>query len=149
MSGWIFTLGKIDKKLLFPLICLLFYTFLNIVDILEYSHRAADYIENFSRSLSEIMIFFVSCVVKYAYHTKLPPKSEKPSYLKDFGILFLITAFHKINDILPNLLDKLNHAKDDNVDDNSRELLLNGAIEIIIITLSTFFILKYKYNYIS
>ena len=145
MSGCIFILGKVDKKLIIPLIYILFYTVLNIINMDDYSNISADYIENFGNSIAEILVFFVSIVVKYAFKTKLAHNSEKQNYLKDFGILFLITAFHKINDILPDLLDKLNKAKDDNEDDNSRELLLNGALVFIIITVTTFLTLKYRY----
>ena len=145
MSGCIFIIGKVDKKLIIPLIYILFYTVLNIINMDDYTNISADYIENFGNSIAEILVFFVSIVVKYAFKTKLAHNSEKQNYLKDFGILFLITAFHKINDILPNLLDKINKAKDDNEDDNSRELLLNGALVFIIITVTTFLTLKYKY----
>ena len=121
MSGWIFTLGKVDKKLIIPLIYILFNIFFNIFDMHDYSNICSGYIENLGNSIAEIMVFFVSTVVKYAFKITLAHKSKKQNYIKDFGILFLITAFYKINDILPYLLNKLNNAKDDNEDDNSRE----------------------------
>ena len=143
MAGCIFTLGKIDKKLMIPLIYLVLYIFINIFEQEKYSNIAVIYIENFGKSLAEIMVFFISTFVKYAFKTKLEPKSEKQNYLKDFGILFIIIAFYKFNDILPYLFDKLN--KDKSKYDNSREVLVNDALILIIITLATFVTLKYKY----
>ena len=145
MSGCIFILGKMDKKLLFPLVYLIIYVFINIFDREKHTTIAAAYIENFGRSLSNIIVFFVSIVVKYTFKRKLSQKSEKKHYLKDFGILLLISAFQQFTDFLPYIFDKLNKVKDETNDDNSKELLVNGALELIIITLTTFFALKYKY----
>ena len=146
MSDCIFTFGKKDKKLLIPLIYLIVYILINIF---ETEPNIVDtYIENFSMSISEIMGFFISVIVKHFFKIKLTQKTEKQKYLKDFGILFLITGFYKFNDILPFALDKLNHAKnneDEKDIDNSREILINDALELIVISLVTYLTLKYKY----
>ena len=144
MSGCIFTLGKMEKKLLIPLIYLLFYSLINFLNE-QNSNISAMYIENFGRSISGILGFFISNIVKYAYKTKLIQKSGKQNYLKDFGILFIIAAFDELNEILPYSLDKLNKVRNKNKNDNSKELLVNDALELIIITLVTIFTLKYKY----
>ena len=94
MSNSIFILGKMDKKLLIPLIYLLFSILINIFNSKKYSNISASYIENFGGTIGDIFVFFISVIVKYAFKTKLIKKSEKQNYLKDFGILFLITAFN-------------------------------------------------------
>ena len=149
MSNCIFTIGKKDKKLIIPLIYLLAYTLINIFDSDE-QNIVDTYLENFAMSISEIMGFFISVIVKHIFKIKLNQKANKQNYLKDFGILFVITAFYKLNDILPYALDRLNGIKenDDSNDknaDNSVELFINNAIELIIITIVTYFTLKYKY----
>ena len=145
MSGYIFTLGKIDKKLLIPLIYLLLYAIILIFNTETYSNISPIYIENYGMSFADIMVFFVSNVAKYTFKTKSSEKSERQNYLKDFGILFLISAFSKFNDFLPYLLDKLDNVKGKTEDENSRILLVNDVVVLVIITLLTFFILKYKY----
>ena len=146
MSDCIFTFGKKDKKLLIPLIYLLANIFINIF---ETEYNIVDtYIENFAMSISEIMGFFLSVIVKHFFKIKLNQETEKQKYLKDFGILFLFAAFYKFNDILPFVLDKLNKAKnneDEKDIDNSRGLLVNDALELIIISLVTYCTLKYQY----
>ena len=146
MSDCIFTFGKKDKKLLIPLIYLIVYILINIFE--TEPHIVDTYIENFAMSISEIMGFFISVIVKHFFKIKLTQKTEKQKYLKDFGILFLITGFYKFNDILPFALDKLNNAKnneDEKDIDNSREILINDALELIVISLVTYLTLKYKY----
>ena len=143
MSNSIFILGKMDKKLLIPLIYLLFSILINIFNSKKYSNISASYIENFGGTIGDIFVFFISVIVKYAFKTKLIKKSEKQNYLKDFGILFLITAFNIFKENIPYILDKYN--KDKNKIDNSAQLLVNDALVLIIITLVTFFTLKYKY----
>ena len=96
MSGYIFTLGKIDKKLIIPLIYLVLYILINIFDQEKYSNIAIIYIESFGKSLGEIMVFFISIVVKYKFKTKIGSKTKKQKYLKDFGILFIIIAFFSL-----------------------------------------------------
>ena len=145
MSGFIFTLGKIDKKLIIPLIYLLIYIFIDLFDKEQYSNITAIYIEKYGNSLGEILVYFISIIVKYAFKKKLTRKSGKQNYLKDFGILFLIAAFYKLNDLLPYSLNKFNKDNDKYKDDNSKVLLVNDALELIIITLVTFLTLKYKY----
>ena len=149
MSDCIFTLGKKDKKLIIPLIYLLVYAIINIIES-DDQNIVDTYLENFAMSISEIMGFFISVIVKHVFKIKLNQKTRKQNYLKDFGILFLIAAFCKFNDILPYALDRINEAKDNNEGDeknydNSIELLINDAMELILITIVTYFTLKYKY----
>ena len=142
MSKCIFALGKKDKKLLIPLLYLLCYIFINIFDKEADEDLPTTYITNFAMSISEIMFVFIGLVVKYAFKIKPSQKSEKQNFIKDFGILFFITGFYKLNDIMPYALEKL---QDEEAQDNSRELLVNDALELVIITFVTIFTLKYKY----
>ena len=127
------------------MIYLLLYAIILIFNTETYSNISPIYFENYGMSFADIMVFFVSNVAKYTFKTKSSEKSERQNYLKDFGILFLISAFSKFNDFLPYLLDKLDNVKGKTEDENSRILLVNDVVVLVIITLLTFFILKYKY----
>ena len=63
--------------------------------------------------------------------------------MKDF-FLFLIVAFHVVDDVLPYLDLEINYNDDEKID-TSRDLYINNAGVLLFITLSTFLILKYKY----
>ena len=144
MPNCIFALGKIDNLLIIPLIYLLVYVGVNFYEYYYEPTIVSSYIDNFAMSISEIMACLIGIIVKYAFRTKLTKKNEKQKYIKDFGILFIITAFYRLNDILPYALEKA-FKEDDEDGDNSKELLVNDAFELIIISLATFFVLKYKY----
>ena len=104
MVNCIFALGKKDTKLLIPLLYLVCYILINIFDTEADEDLPTTYITNFAMSTSEIMFVFIGLVVKYAFKIKPSQKSEKQNFLKDFGILFFITGFYKLNDIIIFLL---------------------------------------------
>ena len=146
MPECIIKLGLINKKLLFPLFYIIIYWFVNIYEdhIAEDSEdyeMAIFYIEGFGMKISEVMIFFIANKFKYKSQKQNDIPIKKQKYFKDFSILFLLTIFYMANELSPYYLKP----EDEKNDITSRELYLNDAIELIFISVTTYFVLKYKY----
>ena len=146
MPECIIKLGLINKKLLFPLFYIIIYWFVNIYEdhIAEDSEdyeMAIFYIEGFGMKISEVMIFFIANKFKYKSQKQNDIPIKKQKYFKDFSILFLLTVFYMANELSPYYLKP----EDEKNDITSRELYLNDAIELIFISVTTYFVLKYKY----
>ena len=146
MRECIISLGLVNKKLLIPIIYIILYCFVNIYE----NHIADDsgeyglaifYIEGFGMKIAEVKIFFIANKFRYSSYQKKVNKIQQQNYLKDFSILFLLNVIYMADELSPFYLKQ----EDEKKDDSSRELYLNYAIEIIIFTLATYFILKYKY----
>ena len=140
MANFIFSLGKIDKKLLFPLIYIILYICLNIFyNYTEYSVVTL-FLEGFGFSIGQMLTIFVGCAFKYnRIRTK---KKNEPilEFIKNYFFLFVIDAVYMLSNLLPYFA-----FGDEEEEDSSRELFINDAIEIIFLTLITYFFLKYKY----
>ena len=140
MANFIFSLGKIDKKLLFPLIYIILYICLNIFyNYTEYSVVTL-FLEGFGFSIGQMLTIFVGCAFKYnRIRTK---KKNEPilEFIKNYSFLFIIDAVYMLSNLLPYFA-----FGDEEEEDSSRELFINDAIEIIFLTLITYFFLKYKY----
>ena len=140
MANFIFSLGKIDKKLLFPLIYIILYICLNIFyNYTEYSVVTL-FLEGFGFSIGQMLTIFVGCAFKYnRIRTK---KKNEPilEFFKNYSFLFIIDAVYMLSNLLPYFA-----FGDEEEEDSSRELFINDAIEIIFLTLITYFFLKYKY----
>ena len=146
MPDCIISLGFIDKKLLIPLFYIILYCFINIYE----EHIADDsgkydiaifYTEDFGIKISDVMIFFIANKFRYSSSQKKNNIIKKQNYIKDFSILFLLTVFYTATDL--SLLFLIH--EEDTKTYSARELYINYAIELIIISLSTYLILKYKY----
>ena len=146
MPDCIISLGFIDKKLLIPLFYIILYCFINIYE----EHIADDsgkydiaifYTEGFGIKISDAMIFFIANKFRYSSSQKKNNIIKKQNYIKDFSILFLLTVFYTATDL--SLLFLIH--EEDTKTYSARELYINYAIELIIISLSTYLILKYKY----
>ena len=140
MANFIFSLGKIDIKLLFPLIYIILYICLNIFyNYTEYSVVTL-FLEGFGFSIGQMLTIFVGCAFKYnRIRTK---KKNEPilEFIKNYSFLFIIDAVYMLSNLLPYFA-----FGDEEEEDSSRELFINDAIEIIFLTLITYFFLKYKY----
>ena len=143
MSKCIISLGSINKKLFIPLAYIILYFVINIIN--SYDSEANDlvifFIDIFGISISEVMAFFIGMGFRYISHKKKRKNVSKQNYFKDFSILFLLTIFYVANTFSPYYLKEEEEKKDD----TSRELYINDAIELILITLVTLIFLKYKY----
>ena len=147
MSKCIISLGSINKKLFIPLAYIILYIFINIYE----DHLSSDdsdnndlvilFIEGFGTTISEVMCFFFGIGSRFKRNEKKKKNVSKQNYFKDFSILFLLTVFYMANTLSPYYLKEDEEEKDE----TSRDLFINDAIELILITLGTFVFLKYKY----
>ena len=140
MSKFIISLGSIDKKLILPLLHIILYSFINIyknfldsTNHVKY-HTAVLYAQYFGRSISGVMIYFFANLFRYKSHDTKKKNIEKQHYLKDFSILFIFFAFWMIFEIYYYMFLETFY-----------NLNINLLIELIFITLATYFLLKYKY----
>ena len=141
MSGFIISLGLINKKLYFPIIYIIIKIITNICWIYVDYNLVSLYISTIGISAGQISSFLVSKLMKY--HKISPKKKEKVNkqYIKDYLFLFLILLAYNLTNIT-----HVYFGYDEEKPENSyTELYINDAIDIIFITLATHFILKYKY----
>ena len=138
MSKFIFSLGKIDRKLILPLIHIILFSLVFLYGTNREQNMATLFIEYLSLAIGEIMAFFISIAFKYKRVSYKKKKTAK-NYLKDFSIFFIIDFIF----VLTYLFFLLS-LKDEETD-LFREIYINDTIEIIFITIVTYYILKYKY----
>ena len=136
MKNCIFQLGTINKKLLLPLIYIVIYICINIFwNYTEYDELIF-YLEGVGFSVGQMITYLLGNAWKYRYVSRKSIR-KKSKIFKNYSILFLIDSFYMASNLF-----SLYYEGDE---ENSRELFINDAIEIIFITLITYFILKYKY----
>jgi hypothetical protein len=111
-------------------------------------NEVTGHLEGFGSSLGHIYIYVIGNIFKYRrIKNSNISKTEKSNkkYFKDFSILFVINLFYFLAETLQSYFSGIGK-------DSFKELYLKDSIEIIFITLATFFIMKYKYyihHYIS
>ena len=66
-------------------------------------------------------------------------------YFKDYIVLFIISILYMLLRFLPFYILKEEEENDDK--DKYKDLFLNESLAIVEVTLVTYFILKYKYNF--
>ena len=139
MAKFFFSVGLLNKKLLLPLMYIILYTFIFIFWHYYDYNDATFFIENFGTSIGQILSYFLSLLFRYRKSSRKKKKVHNKKYIKNYLILLLIDILYIISNLLSNFL-KSNEEKD-----SSRKLYINDAIEIIFLTIVTYFILKYKY----
>ena len=92
-------------------------------------------------SLGECLTFVVNRIFKYNRISTKKKKVSLKQYLKDYSILFVINTFFMIHRLLPFYFLK----NDEENKNKHRDLFINDSLDIIFITLATYFFLKYKY----
>jgi hypothetical protein len=126
--------------LLLPLIYIILYICINtFYNYTEYNEVTL-FLEGFGFSTGQILTIFVGCIFKYKSNRTKKKKEPIKKFIKNYSILFLIDAVYMLSNLLPWFA-----GGGDEEEDSSRELFINDAIEIIFLTLITYFFLKYKY----
>ena len=149
MSNFIFSLGFINKSLLIPIFYMITYIGIYIYYEFFVYNEAAFFLEGISASIGIALLFFVSAKYKYQriIHQK-KKKSSKKNYIKDYFFIFLAAAFFNVSIFLQAYAGEIYKGEQD----SATALYVNSALQIIFITLITYFFLKYKYyihHYIS
>ena len=138
MANFIISIGLIDKKIYFPLIYIVVYIGIHIFWSFQDSNKVFFYLEGFGESLALTSIFIISKTFKYQNRDYNIKDKSKSKYLRDHFILFLI-------DLLVRVAMFLQDFPIFNKKEKPKELYVTNGLEIIFITLATYFLLKYKY----
>ena len=146
MAKFIFSIGTIDKKLLYPLSYAIVYA---LIQIYYYFRVGNDgivpwYLEGFGNSTGQIMSFFLGKAFNYNKTTNKKQKRNIKHYFIDVTVIFLINATIRFVGFMAYDMFKLKEQYEPQ-GDKSANLYLNDAIDIILLTLITHFLLKYKY----
>ena len=142
MSKFIISLGIVNKKLFLPLIYLIVYSLINIFYFYNVNDLVSVYLDGFGFSTGQILTYFFSNLIRYTQiTTKNKKKSKRQNFIKDYFFLFLIDVFYMVNNLLPYLLTSINEKEGD----TSFTLYINDAIQIVFLTLITYFLVNYKY----
>ena len=132
------TIGKIEKKLLLPLIYSIIYALLEIFWTYKDKNNTATFIiESFGSSIGEILTVFVN--IKFKYKLKRNVRF-KPNYFKDFSILFLFNILYLIVNVIGASFVE-NEENNKYID----KFYINNAFEIIFVAIITYCMLKNKY----
>ena len=132
----IIILGKIDKKLLYPVIYIIIYALIHIYRLYNESNIVIISIENTGAALGQISTIFINCYFKPIFKRKYIIKKK---YFKYYFFLVLINILYGLSNSFGTILGE------DEDNNNIYRLYINDAIEIIALTIITYFFLKYKY----
>ena len=149
MANFIISLGILNKKLLLPLIYLVLYTFINFFYFYNEYNEVTMYLEHFGFSVGQMMTYFIIYAFKYHRVSVKKKKKSLISSIKDYFFLLVINCFYMVDYIFPYYINGENAPEEEKPDesemDKVEELFITDGIEIILLTLVTFLMLKYKY----
>ena len=151
MARFIISLGIINKKLLIPSIYTLVCILVNIYYIDKDYNEVRIFVEALGMSIGEMSIYFTQNIFKYRrIATKKKKRNTVRQYVKDYSILFFFILINLLNKLSPfYIFTEDENSETTEVEDKDkgkyRELFMNDALEIVFMTLVTYFLLKYKY----
>ena len=137
MKKSIISLGIIDKKLIWPFLYSLIQIIKTIYDRKYPKDKQTDNTNSLGTAVGQIMHFIIPFIIKYK-----KPKKEKNCTKSNILHYFFLLLF---NGIFYGLLATNMSKKDEKVNPHDSTFCTKEAIEIIFITLVTFFFLKYRY----
>ena len=138
MARFIISLGVINKKMIIPLIYIMMIIVYNLSYLLYKYNEVSLFINGFGFSQGQLLVFFLNIIFKYRRTLAKKKKVPMKQYIKDYSILFLINAFFMFQRLIPYYVVI-------NTKNEYRELFMNDSLEIVFITLITYFFMKYKY----
>ncbi len=65
MANFFISVGIINKKMIFPLIYLILYFFVNIYHLYVGYNEVSEFLDGFGYSLGELSTFFIGVIIKY------------------------------------------------------------------------------------
>ena len=140
MSKFIISIGLINKYIYLPIIYMIVYMGMNFFWTYQVNNSVSGHLESFGSSLGLIYTYVIGSLFKYRRinnNNKIEKFNKK--YFKDFSIFFVITLLYFVTEMFHS------YYTDIGTDLSFKELYLKESVEIIFISLVTFFILKYKY----
>ena len=145
MPKFIFSIGIIEKKSFLPLIYAISQIGLNIYKNNCIIDIVSSYLLNFGLCVGLIMTYFIGSIIKYKRKTTKSSKRAFLHYIKDYLILFLISLFYMIGELSEYAINNNDEISEEEKDDYSREIFFVYGIEIIILTIITYFWLRNRY----
>ena len=142
MAKFIIAFGVVNKKMLFPLLYIIVVSLINIYNSSLKYNEVFLFIVGFGFSLGQLLTFFLNHAFKYRRVSLKIKKVSLKQYIKDYFILFIIDALFMLHRLTPFYF--LKKGKNDN-NNKYREMFINDSLEIIFITIVTYFFLRYKY----
>ena len=139
MKEFIFSLGTVERKLIWPFLCTMIQIIQTTINIYYPEDKKNSIIYNFSSAIGEILII----IIPYIFESKNPKqKDEKKCTKQNILHYFLLLLFNGIyfGVIAYNSSANGTHSNIHQSSDYTKEV-----IEIIFVTILTFLILKYKY----
>ena len=146
MAKFIFSLGAINKILLYPVAFIIIFALIQIY----YAIRKHDgvvpwFLEGFGTSTGEIMSFFLGQAFNYKKITNKKQKRNIKNYFFDFIFIFIFSTTIRFVGLMAYDMFKLKENNLNGEGDVYANLYLNDGMDIILLTLATHFILKYRY----
>ena len=145
MAKFFISLGIINKKMLIPLIYIILYSLVNIYDLSVEYDEIFEFMGRFGVILGELSSFFVGQIIKYRtikVKKKQKKKKSKKQLILDFFFLFLINTFFMLMAFIPLFFLKKDKEEEG---DKYRDFFIIDALEAVLLTVITYFALKYKY----
>ena len=140
MTNFIFSLGKIDKKLILVFSFALNEVILNFLNHYYPKEKTYQIMDSYSISLAEMLVLAIPYIIKYK--EKIIKKDEifSKKNIKYQGFLWLISA------LLYGTISFNSFSNDNSLNAPHSEILCTKeAVEIIILIIFTKIFLKYKY----
>ena len=145
MAKFIFSLGVIEKKSLLPLIYVISHICVNIYKNYAVNELFDTYIENLGICFGQLMTFFVGRLIKYRSKTHQKIKRPFLHYIKDYIILFIISSFYMLDLFTESEIQDIAKMSKEEKNDYSREIFFVYGIEILLITIVSYFWLRIRY----
>ena len=146
MSKFIISIGVIDKKLFLPIIYAISYIFINIYKNNTLNDMITSLLESSGIFIGQILTFFVGRLIRYRSKTPQKNKRSPLHYILDYFIVFIICTLYIIDGQSEEYIkEKNDEMSEEEKNDYSREIYFIYGIEIIIISIISYFWLKIRY----
>ena len=142
MAKFIIAFGLVNKKMLYLLFYIILISFINVFNSYFKYNEVFLFIVGFGFALGQVLTFFLNYAFKYSRVSLKTKKISLKQYIKDYFILFIIDALFMLHRLTPFYFLKKGKADNNN---KYREMFINDSLEIIFITIVTYFFLRYKY----
>ena len=115
---------------------------LYIFILIFFYNEAACLYEGINASIGITLMVFISAKYKYKrINHKKKKKDSKKNYIKDYFFIFLAAAFYNVSVFFYFYEGEIYKGEQD----SATALYVNNALELILVTLITYFFLNYKY----
>ena len=141
MSKFIFILGSVDKKLIWPFIYALNHILTYLINDKYFKEKQHKSVSSVGSALGEILIILIPYISRFKDKNQKNEKKEKICSKKNIKYFSLLILFDCVFHGVVYLYSLYSHI----LNMHNTTFCTREAMEIIVITLVTLLILKYKY----